>query len=220
MGLLNWLRGQPRDFHGGGEAGNRALGKNGHEIIGVRAAPFPEYEFHPICLLLQPLSDVAFDALASSIGSIGLRDAITLFEGKILDGRHRYLVCRKLGITPRFETFEGPAKTAIELVLARSVSHRPMSTSARAMLVARVARDDATVGDIALIAGVGRQIAERTMTIARRGDPELIEMVCAGKVSVNKAYQVVVGKLKRTELFIDRRRTSHLHVVEGARASA
>ena len=34
-------------------------------------------------------------------------EEIVLFEGDILDGRHRHSICKKLGITPSFAEFVG-----------------------------------------------------------------------------------------------------------------
>lgn len=65
-----------------------------------------EYEFHPTAEIF-PLLDrdgPRFKELLDSIESNGLRDPITIHDGMILDGRNRYLACRKLGVHPRYES--------------------------------------------------------------------------------------------------------------------
>ena len=53
---------------------------------------------------LPQLSKQDYDKLKQSIKENGLYNAITLNnEGFILDGHHRYRICRELGIDPRFE---------------------------------------------------------------------------------------------------------------------
>jgi hypothetical protein len=57
-------------------------------------------EFHPLCEFFPPMSDAAFEALVSDIKANGLREKIDLYEGKIIDGRNRFLALRRLGIDP------------------------------------------------------------------------------------------------------------------------
>jgi DNA modification methylase len=64
-------------------------------------------EFHPYSELLPPLSQADYAALEADIKRAGkiLFPGMKL-EGKILDGRHRYAIGKKLGIPMEFETFD------------------------------------------------------------------------------------------------------------------
>jgi ParB-like chromosome segregation protein Spo0J len=64
-------------------------------------------EFHSLANLFPSLEDKELDELAADIREHGLRDSIVAFEGKILDGRNRYLACKRAGVEPRFEAYEG-----------------------------------------------------------------------------------------------------------------
>lgn len=76
-----------------------------------------------------PVADGADQfALRESIGSIGLIDPIMLFEGAILDGRHRYAACQKTGVEPRFVEFEGDEEAALSYVLAKNIARRNLTT--------------------------------------------------------------------------------------------
>jgi ParB-like nuclease family protein len=57
-----------------------------------------EFKFHPDCLAMgEPMSDQDLDVLAKDIQANGLLEPITISAGMILDGRNRYLACKKAG---------------------------------------------------------------------------------------------------------------------------
>ena len=66
------------------------------------------YEFHPACLALPKMADDEYLALRDSIrAGYDANKPIELFEGQILDGRHRYQACQDEGIAPTFSTLTG-----------------------------------------------------------------------------------------------------------------
>jgi hypothetical protein len=80
-----------------------------------------EYEFHPLAELVPEMTVKEFEYLTSDIEENEQRDAITLYEGKILDGRHRYKACKKLGKKRLLtEVFKGNRAQAIALVWSRN----------------------------------------------------------------------------------------------------
>lgn len=89
-------------------------------------------EAHEIATLFPSMSQVDLDQLRESIGAQGQLEEILLFEGKILDGRHRYQACLALGIEPRFREFEGTAQEAFAYSVALNLSRRHLTTVQRA----------------------------------------------------------------------------------------
>ena len=61
-----------------------------------------EYPISPLAMLFPPMLDEDFDKLVSSIQEQGLLEPITLYQGEIIDGRHRYKACKQLGIECQF----------------------------------------------------------------------------------------------------------------------
>jgi ParB-like chromosome segregation protein Spo0J len=93
-------------------------------------------EVHPLAAALPDMGSEEFVALCDSIRSIGQRDPITLFEGQILDGRHRYRACGEVGVEPEYELYDGEEPHLF--VLGRNVARRHLTPSQTAMAAADV----------------------------------------------------------------------------------
>ena len=94
------------------------------------------YDFHELCCIFPRCSDEELQLLVSDIRENGLQNPIVLFEGKILDGRNRYLACEILGIEPRYVEFEGTEP--MSFVISHNLCRRHLSESQRAMVAASV----------------------------------------------------------------------------------
>jgi hypothetical protein len=92
---------------------------------------------HPVADLFPPLEGEALAALTEDIKLHGLRSAIVLHEGAILDGRNRLAACLASGIQPRFVawTKKGSPTT---WVLSMNLHRRHLDEAQRAMIAARV----------------------------------------------------------------------------------
>ena len=90
----------------------------------------PEWEYHEICLWLphkpETVEDIANDIVANGFR---LDRAIATYEGKILDGRHRYEASVKAGADPIFVEFQGTKEEAIAYVTSENVARRHLSDS-------------------------------------------------------------------------------------------
>jgi len=64
-----------------------------------------KYEFHPLTKLFPTMPEHERDELGRDMKANGQHLPIILYEGKILDGRNRYLACLKFGLKPRFIPF-------------------------------------------------------------------------------------------------------------------
>lgn len=93
-------------------------------------------EVHPLAELIPTMTDEEFVELRKDIESNGYREdePLILFEGKILDGRHRDRVCRELQIEPPIQDFSGDDPTAY--VISKNLHRRHLSRSQIAMTAA------------------------------------------------------------------------------------
>lgn len=80
-----------------------------------------ELKFHPVANIFPMMEGEDFDHLVDDIKSNGLLEPIWTYEGKILDGRNRYMACRSIGIEPKFREYKGndPAGFVLSLNLER-----------------------------------------------------------------------------------------------------
>lgn len=93
-------------------------------------------EAHPLALIFPPMEEGEFKELCESVRLHGLRDDITLLDGKVLDGIHRYKACVEAEIKPTFtpysEEFDG--KSPEEFVMDKNFARRHLSLSQRAAI--------------------------------------------------------------------------------------
>ena len=101
------------------------------------AAPHSPLSFHPLAEIFSVLAEDRLQALADDIAAHGQLEDIVLHEGKILDGRCRYLACQRLGVARKFRNYAGTNPLA--LVLSQNVHRRHLTDYQRLMAAARAA---------------------------------------------------------------------------------
>jgi hypothetical protein len=86
------------------------------------------YEFHPVCELFPVLEGAEFDALVEDIREHGGAEPVWLHAGKIIDGRNRYLACKKLGIEVPTRQWLGNG-SLMSFVVSENLKRRHLSQS-------------------------------------------------------------------------------------------
>ncbi len=93
-------------------------------------------EFHPVAEIFPLMGDDEIRELAEDIAANGQQEAITLHaDGRIIDGRNRYLACERLGIEPSYRTWSGNG-SLVAFVVSLNLRRRHLSSSQRAMVAA------------------------------------------------------------------------------------
>src|SRR5262249_7704314 len=85
-----------------------------------------------------PLVHPEFDRLCGDIAVNGLQDEIVLYEGKVLEGRNRYLACLARDVTPRFREYAGECGSPLSFVVTRNLHRRHLTERQRALVAARL----------------------------------------------------------------------------------
>lgn len=107
----------------------------------LTTAAIGTYEQHPIAIALMPggMDDTEFTAFCEDITERGIIMPITLYQGKVLDGWHRYRAAHKTG-TP-FKLIEYKGTDPAGYIAAVNVLRRKLSSLQRALVGAKLHRE-------------------------------------------------------------------------------
>ncbi len=167
------------------------------------------YTQHPLSAAYPAMPKQDFAALVDDIRAHGQHDAVTLYEGMVLDGWHRYRACEQIGIPCRIDEFAGSDPAAF--VISKNTHRRQLTESQRAAAVVAVrswrpadelgkpanrstgahGHPSATVAQMAAEAGVGEHTIQRAKKAHEAG---LGEAIRDGKLSVRAAERAIAGK--------------------------
>lgn len=167
-------------------------------------------EIHEFAKAFPVMAQPDFELLKQSIKSSGVRQPAILWEGKIIDGRHRYQACVELGIECPTVNHEGDEDSALALVKDLNSTRRHLSPAQLAVAAAKLAAvftarhgtspvavenppvggfvpdQRVTIASAASITGASKRSTER-MTAVLNAAPEIAEQVAEGKLSVRNA---------------------------------
>jgi len=92
-------------------------------------------ELHPACALFPPLPEEQLCALADDIKARGQLEPIEIWQGRIIDGRNRWLACEKAGVRPITRDYEAADEAeVISEIVSRNLKRRHLSETERARL--------------------------------------------------------------------------------------
>lgn len=162
-----------------------------------------QYKQHPLSAAFPPLSTDEFTALRDSITDLGVQNAITIFEGQVLDGWNRYRAACELGMEcPERELEQGIDPRAF--VLAQNKARRHLTIAQMAMAAASVyewrgaGRPSANSAlsaelnqaEAAEQAGVSVRSLRQADNVKNAAVPEVVEAVKAGDIGLVKASAI------------------------------
>ena len=129
---------------------------------------------------------------------------ITLYEGKVLDGRNRMIACDWAWKELLVEAYDGD--DPVGFVISKNLHRRHLTESQRAMIAAKLAnmsegRPNKTTriravsqGKAGELLSVGHRTVSDANTVLKSGDTGLIEAVQSGKMKVDPAARLVRAK--------------------------
>ena len=165
-------------MHGERKAGQTA----GDNRLPALAAEI-EAKFHPIANLFPMMSEEGLAGLTNDIICNGVQVPIVLHrDGRIIDGRNRWLACQRAGVDCPSQTYSGDLSLA-SFVVALNLNRRHLTTDQRAAIALDLTnlgrgqkRADTSIDvsqpEAAKLLKVGLASVQRAATV-KRADPEL-----------------------------------------------
>ena len=163
---------------------------------------------HPLSAAFPAMSADDFAALRDSIEAIGVQNPITLFEGMVIDGWHRYTAANELGmVCPTVELDDTDPR---DFVLAQNKVRRHITQAQLAIATTSVyawAPEGKpklhtqcavkTTAEMADIAGVHRNTIVQAQAVTTKAAPEVLQAVRDGAIGLPKA--AAIAKLPKEE---------------------
>ena len=106
--------------------------------------------FHPAADIFPLMHGAELEELAGDIERRGLIEAITVFDGMIVDGRNRARACQKAGVKPRYTPFQGTADDLPHFIISKNIHRRHLKPEQRHDLFKKVLAWDPTRSDRAI----------------------------------------------------------------------
>jgi protein gp37 len=165
----------------------------------VQVSSWRELEYHDLCLAFPEMLDADFQDLRDNVVAWGVMEPITLFEGKILDGRHRHRAAVLENIEPRFETYMGPG-SPVDYVLSKNLHRRNLNPAQRMEVGHKLIEWTKKVAAERMGAGL-RQNQGKTTALAnlpKRDEPNIVPFPAPEPVHVHAELAKVAGVSPRT----------------------
>lgn len=170
-----------------------------------------QLQFHEYCLLFPQADDKTLSDMADDIAKNGLTESIITYEGKILDGRNRYLACMQVNVEPHYTEYRGDEP--LQFVVSKNLHRRHLNASQRALLADQVykmakAGDRITLGQAAKQLNVSQSNVQRAAQVNENASPAVKQAVMDGVTSLNKAHDTLKQAEQNTGVVITPKTTT------------
>ena len=163
-----------------------------------------KYKQHPLSSAFPAMTDNEFKELRDSIEVNGVLNPITIYEGMVIDGWHRYKAANEANVDcPETELDEWIDPK--DFVLAQNKNRRHITMAQLALATAQVyewhpanrpnkgavpAPLSKTNVELANISGASERTIQQAKAVLRDASPEVKEAVKSGKIGLEKAQKI------------------------------
>jgi len=169
-------------------------------------------EPHPLAQMFPVVPPDEMAQIVADIKKHGIIEPIWMYEGKVLDGWHRYQAAIEAGKEPKLREWKGDDPMAF--VISMNIMRRHLTGDQRAITMALAAKKlgvlrrgpqtgqsgsdlEVRTSDIVDAANVHPRVASRAMRVAA-ADPKLAARVLAGEIGLQEANEVIARKERKT----------------------
>ncbi len=162
------------------------------------------YQQHPLSAAFPSMTPEQFQGLKDSIEINGVLNPITLYEGMVIDGWHRYRAANELGMDcPKVEFDESIDPK--DFVLAQNKNRRHITAAQLAMATTEVyawaprgrqnksafsADINKTSAELAEISGTSERTINQAKKVLKDAAPEVQDAVKSGRIGLPKAQAI------------------------------
>lgn len=176
--------------------------------------------------IIPPLSAEEYDQLKENILRDGIRDALIVWNGVLLDGHNRYKIAQEYGLPYDVQEMSFDSRADAERwVILNQFGRRNLSAYDRSILALRLKpiiaaqakaqqirttknrvcqisdkQEIDTKKEIAKAAGVSHDTIAKVEKIEAKAAPEIKAAVKSGTMSINQAYQATRREEKKAEV--------------------
>lgn len=159
---------------------------------------------HPLSAAFPAMTQDEFQDLKDSIEANGVLNPITIYEGMVIDGWHRYMVANELNMDcPEVELDEWLDPK--DFVLAQNKNRRHITAAQLAMATTQVyewfpanrpnksalnAELSKTTAELAEISGTSKRTIEQAKSVLKNASSEVKDAVKSGKIGLYKAQEI------------------------------
>jgi ParB-like chromosome segregation protein Spo0J len=157
-----------------------------------------EFKVHEYANLFPVLDEVELEKLSADIKTNGQVEPAVLYEGKILDGRNRALVCAKLDL--KLKTIEYSGDDPLAFVISKNLLRRHLAIGQRSLIAAKIANisvgqpkkysanlQNTSQSQAAKQLNVSVRSVANAAKVYKNAIPEVINAVESGNLSVSVA---------------------------------
>jgi phage N-6-adenine-methyltransferase len=162
-------------------------------------------QIHELASIFPRMPGEEFAALKLDIKANGLLEPIWLYDGKVLDGRHRYYACQETSVEPAFREYKGSDPRGF--VVSLNLKRRHLDATQRSAVAAELANmqvgrnwqesnsanlqnNQVSQTDAATLLNVSpRSVA--TASKVKDESPEIFAAMKSGDISAHLASQVI-----------------------------
>lgn len=147
------------------------------------------HEFHEYANIFPLLPEEEFKRLVKDIEANGLLTPIKLYQGKIIDGRNRYLACAKADVQRHYEVVN-PVNLA-KYVISQNCSRRQLQKSQQAWIAASLCTvQNCTRSQAAKLMNISVRSVASAIAVQKNCAAEVLNAVRDGEISVSLAERM------------------------------